>query len=240
MSNYLNNIVLRSLNLATVVQPRVPQLFEDAPAPSPVPETSEANAALNTPTVRDEVAAVSGVPASQHGTEATPRIRRAEETSARESATETRLPFTAPAPGPAQQTDVSPASLIATSLPASSQSSEAPVRPASAKTQPISNAEHAASTVGPLWPNTSATTPEQSPLTTVQSPLQSQLLQALSPSLTANVSASQQPLPIRISIGRVDVRAIMPAGPAKAAVSARPKPALSLESYLKQREEGKR
>jgi len=45
---------------------------------------------------------------------------------------------------------------------------------------------------------------------------------------------------IKISIGRVDVRAIMPAGPAKAAVSTRPKPALSLESYLKQREEGKR
>jgi hypothetical protein len=55
-----------------------------------------------------------------------------------------------------------------------------------------------------------------------------------------NVSATPQALPIRISIGRVDVRAIMPASPAKAAVSTRSKPALSLESYLKQREEGKR
>jgi hypothetical protein len=62
----------------------------------------------------------------------------------------------------------------------------------------------------------------------------------MSPAFVPNVSAAAQSMPIRISIGRVDVRAIMPAGPAKATVATRAKPALSLENYLKQREEGKR
>lgn len=52
--------------------------------------------------------------------------------------------------------------------------------------------------------------------------------------------AEPQLPPIRINIGRVDVRAIMPAAPPVVHSSPRPKPALSLESYLKQREEGKR
>src|SRR6185369_5921293 len=67
-----------------------------------------------------------------------------------------------------------------------------------------------------------------------------QLSQPMSPAFVPNVSAAAQSMPIRISIGRVDVRAIMPAGPAKATVATRAKPALSLENYLKQREEGKR
>jgi hypothetical protein len=45
--------------------------------------------------------------------------------------------------------------------------------------------------------------------------------------------------PIRVTIGRVEVRAIM-APPASPRAVRRPRPALSLEDYLKQREGGKR
>lgn len=45
---------------------------------------------------------------------------------------------------------------------------------------------------------------------------------------------------IKVTIGRVDVRAMMPTPPAPRPASPRPKPSLSLDAYLKQREEGKR
>ena len=57
MSDYLNSIVLRSLNLATVVQPRVPQLFEEAPAP--LSDTSQQTTIIsNASDLRDEVSQV--------------------------------------------------------------------------------------------------------------------------------------------------------------------------------------
>jgi hypothetical protein len=54
-------------------------------------------------------------------------------------------------------------------------------------------------------------------------------------------TAMPEPAPtIKITIGRVDVRAVMPAMPATRTAPARPGPALSLEEYLKQREGGRR
>ncbi len=47
---------------------------------------------------------------------------------------------------------------------------------------------------------------------------------------------SVEPPAIRVTIGRVDVRAVMPPSrPAPLAPHVRPKPALSLEAYLQQR-----
>lgn len=46
--------------------------------------------------------------------------------------------------------------------------------------------------------------------------------------------------PINITIGRVEVRAIMPAPPARRAVPAKPRATLSLDDYLKQRNRGRR
>ena len=45
---------------------------------------------------------------------------------------------------------------------------------------------------------------------------------------------------IRISIGRVEVRAVMPTAPAPRPAPTRPRPGLSLDDYLKEREGGKR
>ena len=53
--------------------------------------------------------------------------------------------------------------------------------------------------------------------------------------------AAREPAPtVKITIGRVDVRAVIPAAPATRPAPARPGPSLSLEDYLQQREGGKR
>ena len=60
-------------------------------------------------------------------------------------------------------------------------------------------------------------------------------------SISSEGTAMPEPAPtIKITIGRVDVRAIMPAAPAPRPAPTRPSPALSLDDYLKQREGGRR
>lgn len=79
--------------------------------------------------------------------------------------------------------------------------------------------------------------PKYLPVPSVQSGLQ-QDLQTIGPaSRFSPVPADREPLPptIRVSIGRVEVRAIMPTPPAPKAVPTRPRPAVSLNDYLKQR-----
>jgi hypothetical protein len=117
--------------------------------------------------------------------------------------------------------------------------SETTVAASQPRVQSSSDSEVAA-TIGPVWPESYTTTPEQNQLSTLYAPVQPHTLRGTSPGFAHDLRAEPQPLPIRISIGRVDVRAIMPAGTAKAATSVRAKPALSLDNYLKQREEGKR
>lgn len=59
-------------------------------------------------------------------------------------------------------------------------------------------------------------------------------------SMPAEGIARPEPAPtIKITIGRVDVRAMMPAAPAPRPAPARPSPALSLDDYLKQRGGGR-
>ncbi|MFN7949727.1 MAG: hypothetical protein U0Z53_30520 [Blastocatellia bacterium] len=58
---------------------------------------------------------------------------------------------------------------------------------------------------------------------------------------TATSQTEQESAPvIRISIGRVEVRAVMPTAPAPRTAPARPRPGLSLDDYLREREGGKR
>jgi len=239
MSDYLNSIVLRSLNLATVVQPRVPQLFEEAPAPlSDTPQ--QTTIISNASDLRDEVSQVSATPPSQqNAAQHSTIILEAAKTSG-EIHPQPQPPFTVPSLGPLPQvTDLAPANLISSAAPDISQPTDTPVPPQNLKTQTPADAEYAASTIRPA----EGTQRQQQHLLRPAAPATTtkpQLSQPMSPAFVPNVSAAAQSMPIRISIGRVDVRAIMPAGPAKATVATRAKPALSLENYLKQREEGKR
>ena len=230
MSDYLNSIVLRSLNLATVVQPRVPQLFEEAPAPRP--DAPQPAIISNATGVRDELPQVSATPRSQQNA---PHTTVAAKTAG-EIQPPLQPPFAMPSFNPAPQVS-EPASLVRSVSPDTSQPPAVPA--ANVRTQTPAEAEHAVSTIRP----TGDTHEEQQHLllsaaraTANSAPIQSQL----SPAFAPNITAAPQSMPIRISIGRVDVRAIMPAAPAKATAATRAKPALSLENYLKQREEGKR
>jgi hypothetical protein len=64
-------------------------------------------------------------------------------------------------------------------------------------------------------------------------------LERFAPAAVARARA-QEPAPtIRITIGRVEVRAVMPAQPAPRAAAAQRQPALSLDEYLKQRSGGR-
>jgi hypothetical protein len=238
MSDYLNSIVLRSLNLATVVQPRVPQLFEEAPAPlSDTPQ--QTTIISNASDLRDEVSQVSATPpsqqnAAQHSTIILETAKTSGEIHPQPQ------PLTVPSLSPTPQvSEVAPASLISSAAPDISQPTDTPVPPPNLKTQTPADAEYAASTIRPA----EGTQRQQQHLLRPAAPATTtkpHLSQPMSPAFVPNVSAAAQSMPIRISIGRVDVRAIMPAGPAKATVATRAKPALSLENYLKQREEGKR
>jgi hypothetical protein len=214
------------------VQPRVPQLFEEAPAPAPLPDApQQSHIITNAP---DELPKVSSARTVQQ----TPNAHKPEETIAGNVERRIQPPLSVPESGPAPEvTALTPASLI----PSARLVAQSPEMPVSASKMIQTDTDRAAaSTIGPLWQNTTVTAPDQNPLMTPHAPIQPQLFPAMPASSPSIVSATPQPLPIRISIGRVDVRAIMPASPAKATVSTRSKPALSLESYLKQREEGKR
>ena len=233
MSDYLNSIVLRSLNLATVVQPRVPQLFEEAPAPRP--DTPQPAIISNATGVRDELPQVSATPPSQQNAAHSTVVLEAAKTAG-EIQPPPQPSFAVPSFNPAPQVS-EPASLVPSVSPDTSQPPAIPA--ANVRTQTPAEAEHAVSTIRP----TRDTHEEQQHLllsaaraTANSAPIQSQL----SPAFAPNITAAPQSMPIRISIGRVDVRAIMPAAPAKATAATRAKPALSLENYLKQREEGKR
>jgi len=231
MSDYLNNIVMRSLNLGAVVQPRVPQLFEQAPVPAtPLqPETVP-----DVPKVREEVSDVSDKrPVHRHSVATTLRVEPNEQRPFETDTSTSELPV--------RTKDVAPASLNPSGTSVKSAFQQRPPIPESPSifSQSSESELSAASTIGPVWPESHAAIPDQNPLSTLYAPIQSHTSRGTSPGFAQNLRTEPQPMPIKISIGRVDVRAIMPAGPAKAA-AVRAKPALSLDNYLKQREEGKR
>jgi hypothetical protein len=79
----------------------------------------------------------------------------------------------------------------------------------------------------------------QGPLPPATVVAQQHELPLLEPAVSAPTTPITTPEPgptIKITIGRVDVRAIMPAPPAPRPTLARPRPSLTLEDYLKQRE----
>jgi len=232
MSDYLNNIVLRSLNVAAVVQPRVRQLFEQAPAPPVTVAPLQTDVAAVSPVVGAEIPEASGLPIRHEETTAVHPLFHADRTSGVEK--DLRVPdFQPPVvaqtvrPARAQNEDIAPARVIspASTVAAPYQETLPPALQNELKAQPHSQRNQPSTAVAPVSKRPSRTT---------------SISNGILPSLPPNTSAEPHGLPIRISIGRVDVRAIMPSGPPKAAPSHRPKPALSLESYLKQREEGKR
>lgn len=262
MSDYLNNLVARTLNLATVVQPRLPSLFEasvangfalshefeatseDLSARSPAPQISSADSSETQPTqprmsVTAEPGAQSDVPRSR------PQVASSETSK---KAKEKVIPLASPA---IQAPRVSAPLDIATATPTAT-----PPAPPQAKIliRPLPR-------VATREPTSQSDAPRRQPLTAnVRPPVETRPAQPL-PSLTTVTAAQEQqngpvtsrrmvigrpapaaepPQTISVTIGRVDVRAVFPQPPAPR-VSGTPKPAaMSLDEYLKQRSEGRR
>jgi len=242
MSDYLNNIVARSLSVADVVQPRVPHLFEQTVAATPVemePVSTGESVAERRVELNVEQASYSPTPTEQvNPTVATPLLERFQP----ESSAPVALPPTPFLPEPAtpvlevRQSTAPPAP----TAPAS-RTKSVPARAQATQQQRHINQNAntvtdtvVPSRVGPPQIESSAPVPTSEPVTH----------RTISPTVPAALPqvnrAEPQLPPIRINIGRVDVRAFMPAAPPVVHSSPRPKPALSLESYLKQRGEGKR
>ncbi|HET6976759.1 MAG TPA: hypothetical protein VFI24_10580 [Pyrinomonadaceae bacterium] len=244
MSDYLNNIVARSLSVAEVVQPRVPHLFEQTVAATPVEMEpgSEGESVAETRMGSSEAPHTSSAPTSpeqMNPTVATPVLEQFQS----DSRAPVALPSTPFLPEPSMPLAEATKKLATPNAPAPSANSV----PASAQSTQQSRTvnQNATRVVDGVVPERGGPSQSERPTAVRTSePVTYRTNASISPALPAALPpvnrAEPQPTPIRISIGRVDVRAIMPAGPAKAAAPARPKPGLSLESYLKQREEGKR
>ncbi len=248
MSDYLNNIVSRSLSVADVVQPRVPHLFEQTAAAIPVdvaPAPTGENA-VETMIVAGEVQPSTYTPPPpspvnpevatpffeqfrpapvQHAPLATPMLqepsspiievtsRNADPEAVNESAMHARsVPERAPVTQQPRTVNHNDDRIAGAMLPS--------------RVGPVTQSEPSVAVhrSDPVSPNTR----------------NSSISQAVPAARPQQNLVEQQLPPIKINIGRVDVRAIMPAAAPVVSHSARPKPALSLESYLKQREEGKR
>ena len=234
MGDYLQNIVLRSFSLANVVQPRVPQLFEQAPASEPLPDSVSQTGM--TPVMRDPIAEVQTMQTASRDA----RRREAQGDELALSETSDRhhqLPYIARPAEPASAVQKDP--LLATLTPPALDSRFAFQRDAAEPQPPSDHKEHKKSQAGPFRSEPSVAMIDRNPPALSSARLQSSIPKRTSPSLAQNLPA-EQPTPVKITIGRVDVRAIMPSGPSRPSASVRPRPAMSLESYLKQREEGKR
>jgi len=242
MSDYLNNIVARSLSVAEVVQPRMPHLFEQTVTATPVemePVSTGESVAERRVELSVEQSSYSPTPTAQVSpTVATPFLEEFQPESPTVALPPT--PFLPEPPMPVAEMVSKPAVPPAPNAPAS-RTKSVPARAQSTQQhRPINhNADRVTDTVvpsrvGPPQFEPSAPVPKSEPVT------HRTISQAVPAALPQVNRAEPQLPPIRINIGRVDVRAIMPAAPPVVHSSPRPKPALSLESYLKQREEGKR
>jgi len=255
MNNYLNNIVARSLNAVEVIQPRVPLLFEPVShvtsAPMPWPSETESLDeyeptekpaedsldALTDPTIGPVATVVTETPANRVVAAAHLRSRERERTDERNSiqppANELRQV------DPNEELDIKTPtrndsltqkrSVVRSRQP----DSEGTVNREGKSTASRSRQYHHQPDLGAV------------PLAAPLKPLSRLASESNGFPTTFPTSGDVRPEQtesptIRITIGRVDVRALMPAPHSPISLPARPKPNLSLEDYLKQREEGKR
>ena len=248
MSDYLNNIVARSLNLADVVQPRVPQLFEQSFASTPEPDSPLQTEISERPAIFSEASETPGTRTDQAESEIRPPDLEPRKSSP--ASIETHIKKVSPAAvqpiGPSEgvRKGLTPIAVNQAAGAADSRSVRDSVATPSAtsnqNSQPQSERElPVPSTVGPLWKEATNTVSKPS-LRSSAARLQQPPPNGTLSSLPQNNRSEPQSPEIRITIGRVDVRAIMPPSRPPNPAPVRPKPALSLESYLKQREEGKR
>ena len=249
MSDYLNNIVLRSLSVADVVQPRVPHLFEQAAAaampvevaPGPPGESPE-----ETMGVAGEVHRTSDAPtppAQVNQEVTTPFFEQFRPAPVAHTVAPPVTPVLYEASTPVPEVTNRNAEPDAVNESATRARLNTELTPVTQQRRTVNhNDDRVAGAMVPPWvgpvSKPSVAVRRSDPVT--PNTRHASVPQAITPARPQHNRVEEQLPPIRINIGRVDVRAIMPAAAPVVSHSARPKPAMSLESYLKQREEGKR
>jgi len=223
MSDYLDNLVARSLHRADVVQPRLTSRFEPSAGARTLWDPASAAAdAVQEQSLLDE-------PASDDRQSAHASFRH----GAGEASRSDRGSLNAPTALPADEADEDAA--LQPFAPAARPATH-PRAPMSAQSVPAEDAQSAddgARVRAARIDRVSAPAAERVTLRTVILPAPAPF--APEPPRVHSTAASQPdagPV-VKITIGRVDVRAVMPAPPAPRSPAARREPALSLEDYLK-------
>lgn len=258
MSDYLNNLAAKSLNHTEVIQPRLASLFEP---PSVAGGLVSGYSSSNVETAQGEQ--LFGETLLETPLTAQAPFRNMLPPIVPQPG-ETR-----PEPFPTQH-EPNPAQMILTQTPASSphrntpglvpraagyENADAPSRNTgeqesqSALVQNIKRIMDEQSALLAVPRSQNIRHPESDPIQARQSLTPAAVVaqgrgarrtESAAPASPESTATQGQTPTIRITIGRVDVRAIMPASPAPRPTLARPGPALSLEDYLKQRERGRR
>jgi hypothetical protein len=262
MSNYLDNVVSRSLNAVEVIQPRVPLLFEpSAPLTRMLPQIGEPREyqfdqeahAVKAETIQARTAALPANSwpqptqlleldsADRSNTTSRSQLGQEDPPASLVSTQEERLPQPDPLVAPR-----------VVKLRHSLEDAESLLLPGeNEKSFPL--AEPDLRTIGSCrptieyWHNQDDSQPASDTDNLMAKPAQVpaharevKLVERVPGALLDNGFERRESPNIKITIGRVDVRAIMPQTPPQKPAPVRPKPSVSLNEYLKQREEGKR
>ena len=236
MSDYLANLVAKSRNLANAVQPRPASPFEpSSPASTPIDE----RAAADVETGMEE-----------RFPRESPFDHPLATSTPLERSTDTRRPWIGvgrsteamqPLPGDVASDDTRQHPMTMAGSPSTT------LAPSPVTVRQASVAPPAGSTGGALVHARSAEHPESvfTPRTERSAPAtlisRERAASMIEPAhdRSAPTSAQDAVPTIKISIGRVDVRAVMPPSPAARSAAARRSPSLSLNDYLKHEDERK-
>jgi hypothetical protein len=253
MSDFLNNIVARTLNVAEVVQPRVPTLFEPLAGEQleSTIQTQHAHSnASSLETEKSEIESASETQSNQlkHGHPLIdPTEDRTRNRQVGHNFSQSRRVVMDKG-----DTNVASENML--------EGSALNVKPADQLGQISAPVETSALQGGPLQRHpqvfdleTLSRGPKEPTVEFTQETFSDSESSASNLRHTVNaitnstgrfparaISSSARTPNVKIVIGRVDVRAVMPQSVTTAPPTPRPKPGLSLEDYLRQREEGKR
>ena len=218
MSHFLARLVERARGTAARVEPLVTPRF----GPTPIVEiASEVEAPP--PERRDQQPTVEEISSPREGVQQEAPARKAEPKILRES-DKSQLPPEIVAPDPEPERLLVPVETGAVD-------SMAFVRPSRSVDQPVPAVKNGMVRRNSFTASRSKRPRPATSLTTTSRNLERDLL-------TPNESREQPPI-VRVTIGRIDVRATPPAAPSRKS-SARSEPKLTLDAYLKSRREGAR
>ena len=217
MSEFLGNLAARALGLSAVARPR-PSIFEPRrAAPEPL--------ALEPETV--------SVPAPA-GAEEAPRAPTRPKRP--EAATDAESQVRQPTPSAATEAEAQPVRALTAEVPVARTRARAAPPPRERPTQAESGAEKTVAAPGAARSPGPAKMPAETTIATAPSPRPTSAAPRSSlpvkPSFPARVERETRGPTVRVSIGRIEVRAVKADEPPEPRKTPRPAPRISLDDYL--------